>query len=341
MKKMMAAPAKTMCILLMLAMNSVIAQPYTNLVFEGAGIRGVAYVGVLLGLEEQNRLASIERVGGTSAGAIAALTVALGYNAREIEDIIYRTKLQKFNDGRFFFAGGIARLNRHYGWYRGKSFMRWLEDIIRNKTGNAEITFREMHERGFRDLYVTGTSINHQKLIVFSREQYPDMKIKDAVRISMSIPLYFQAVCIDSTGQVIDPKKAKGHFDIMVDGGLTGNFPVFIFDTVSVTDGKVIRHYNPRTLGFRIDTPEQIRYDAENKGLAPIAIYRFKNYVGAMYSYIIENLNRTSLTEHDWARTVSISSGTIGPKIKKLSVAEKDMLIGNGRSALQSYLARQ
>jgi hypothetical protein len=36
---------------------------------------------------------------------------------------------------------------------------------------------------------------------------------------------------------------------------------------------------------------------------------------------------------------VSISSGTIGPKIRKLSVNEKDTLMNNGRVALQHYLA--
>ena len=41
-------------------------------------------------------------------GAIAALLVALGYDAGEIKEITYNTKLQKFNDGKFFFFGGIS-----------------------------------------------------------------------------------------------------------------------------------------------------------------------------------------------------------------------------------------
>ncbi|HEY0652009.1 MAG TPA: patatin-like phospholipase family protein, partial [Chryseosolibacter sp.] len=94
------------------------SQQYENLVLEGAGIRGIAYAGAISFLEEKNMIADIKKVGGTSAGAIAALTVSLGYSAKEIEDLIYNTKLQKFNDGRFFFIGGIARLNKHYGWYR-------------------------------------------------------------------------------------------------------------------------------------------------------------------------------------------------------------------------------
>ena len=317
------------------------AQSYNNLVFEGAGVRGIAYVGSLKELEKRDMLRQIERVGGTSAGAIAALCVALGYNSREIEKIIYETKIQQFNDGNFFFIGGIARINHRYGWYRGKSFTKWLEDIIHAKTQNSEITFRELHEKGFRDLYVTGTSLNHQKLVVFSVETYPEMKIKDAVRVSMSIPLYFEAVFIDSTGRIIpDKKKGTEYFDIVVDGGLTGNFPIFMFDSLVNINGEVLRISNPNTLGFRIDTPEQVSYDRERKGLAPVSIQRFPHYVGAFYSYVLENLNRRMLTESDWQRTVSISSSHIGPKVRRLSRDEKDQLIKNGQEATQEFFQR-
>ncbi|HEY0771138.1 MAG TPA: patatin-like phospholipase family protein, partial [Sphingobacteriaceae bacterium] len=227
-------------------------------------------------------------------------------------------KLQKFNDGRFFFIGGIARLNKHYGWYRGKAFTKWLEKVIEVKTGNADITFLELHQKGFKDLYVTGSSLNHQRLLVFSHERYPNMKVKDAVRISMSIPLYFEAIIIDSLGNVLSKPPRSNHHHLVVDGGFTGNFPITIFDSTGIHNGENTRVANPKTLGLRIDSPEQIRYDSLGLGLAPIPISRFRNYMGAFYNYVIENLNRNSLTPADWQRTVSISSGTIGPKIKKL-----------------------
>jgi NTE family protein len=316
----------------------VTAQHHSNIVFEGAGIRGIAYVGALKYLEENELLNNIEKVGGTSAGAIAALAVSLGYDSHDIEKLIYDTKFQKFNDGKFLFIGGIARLNRNYGWYRGKAFIKWLEELIRAKTGDADITFQEMHEAKFKDLYVTGTSLNRQRLLVFSFESYPHMRVKDAVRISMSIPLYFEAVLIDSAGHPRDKKDLPEHYDLMVDGGFTGNFPVFIFDSLLTHEGRIKRIPNVNTIGFRIDSPEQIRYDSLGKGLAAIPIARFKNYLGAFYNYVIENLNRESLTPDDWLRTVSISSGSIGPKIRKLSIAEKNLLITNGYTAAKRYM---
>jgi NTE family protein len=319
-----------------LVVSSLHGQGYTNLVFEGGGIRGIAYVGALEVLDESNILPGIARVAGTSAGAIAALTVSLGYKPSEIEKIIYDTKIQKFNDGKFFFIGGINRMNQKYGWYRGEAFSKWLGQIIKAKTGKIDITFRELHDQGYKDLYVTGTSLNRQRLVVFSYENYPDMKVKDAVRISMSIPLYFEAVCIDSLGHVQDIKTARGNYDIMVDGGFTGNFPITLFDSV-VKDSTTVKS-NPQTMGLRLDTDEQIDYDRNGKGLAPMSVEKFNDYIGAFYTYVIENLNRSTLTPADWKRTVSISTGGIGPKIRKLSVNEKEVLMGNGRKAMKEFL---
>ncbi|MEN8224772.1 MAG: patatin-like phospholipase family protein, partial [Bacteroidota bacterium] len=59
-----------------------------NLVFEGAGIRGIAYAGVIQALEEHGMAKNIEKVGGTSAGAISSLLFVLGYSSNEMDSII-------------------------------------------------------------------------------------------------------------------------------------------------------------------------------------------------------------------------------------------------------------
>jgi NTE family protein len=258
-----------------------------------------------------------------------ALTVSLGYSGKEIEELITNTNFKKFNDGRFLLPGGINRMNNYFGWYRGKRIESWLEEIIERKTGNPDITFEELHQKGLKDLYVTGTCLNKQQLVVFSYETYPGMKIKDAVRISMSIPFYFEAVFINKDGKVIHHPKEKKELDIMVDGGFTGNFPIRIFDTINTRSA---------TLGFRIDSDEQIKNDRGEKSLAIMPVGSFKQYVHAFYNIVIENLNRQQLTEDDWKRTVSISDGNIGPRIRKLSRKEIEILIKNGRQGMKNYL---
>jgi NTE family protein len=301
-----------------------------NLVFEGAGIRGIAYCGAIKELEAAGMMHAVEKVGGTSAGAVVALTISLGYTGNEIQDIIAKTNFKKFNDGRYFFAGGFNRMNKYFGWYRGKRIENWLEEIIDEKTGNADITFEELRQKGFKDLYITGTCLNKQKLIIFSHDTYPKMKVKDAVRISMSIPLYFESVFIDADGKVIQHPKNKDGLDVMVDGGITGNFPIRIFDTSA--------NFNTATIGFRIDSDEQIRSDSVSKVIAPMPVGNLKQYVNAFYNMVIENLNRQQLTPEVWQHTVSISDGKIGPRIRKLSGKEINILIENGSGAMKKFL---
>lgn len=317
------------------------AQPSSikNLVFEGAGIRGLAYVGAVKSLEEQGILENIEKVGGTSAGAITALLLSLGYTPEEMEIIISETKFQKFNDGRFFFIGGIHRTKHKYGWYRGQKFTKWIAALIEEKTGNAEINFSELHQQGFIDLYAASICLNKQELVILSHETYPAMKVKDAVRASMSIPLYYQAVFIDSLGQVYPKQSKNNDLDIMVDGGITGNFPIHIFDEIIIdSTGKTNRTPNNETLGIRIDENNQIAADSHSKKLAQQPIHDFNDYISAFYIMIIENLNRNNLTEADWNRTVSISSAGIGPKVKRLSPEQKELLINSGWKGMNAFL---
>ncbi len=310
-----------------------------NIVFEGAGIRGIAYSGVVSELERMDVLKNVKRVGGTSAGAITALAISLGYSADEITDLIFNTDFQDFNDGAFIFFGGFYRLATNYGWYRGDAFEDWLEQLILQKIDNPNITFAELSEHGFKDLYVTATSLNNQKLIVFSKENFPQMKIKDAVRISMSIPLYFEAIFIDSLGNVYDKQNVQNSLDLVVDGGFIANFPIFIFDSIYLVNNRPFREPNFNTIGVRIDTDEQIEHDKNDLGLAPIEISSISDYIQAFYVFTLESLNRNNLTADDWKRTISVSDKGIGPKVKRLSEVQKNTLIQSGIESTNMFFS--
>ena len=64
---------------------------YENLVFEGAGIRGLAYCGALMELDERKMLTPIQRLAGTSSGAITATLLSVGYTPQEIFEMIGNT----------------------------------------------------------------------------------------------------------------------------------------------------------------------------------------------------------------------------------------------------------
>lgn len=298
-----------------------------NLVFEGAGVRGIAYCGAIQELESRKMMGSIEKVGGTSSGAVTAMTISLGYTGKEIEKIISKTNFKKFNDGKYFFIGGIHRLNKYFGWYRGKKLEKWLGKIIKEKTGDENITFEQLRQKGFKDLYVTATALNKQKPVVFSHVTYPKMKVRDAVRISASIPLYFEPLYIDSIGNMFYRPGQKEGLDLVMDGGFLENFPIHIFDSPSP---------DMYTIGFRIDTEAQVENDKSDRTLVEMPIQSLGQYFGAFYNIIIENLNRQRLTPEDWQRTVSISDGNVQPRVRKLSKQELMTLITNGKKAVQA-----
>ncbi len=299
---------------------------YRNLVFEGGGVRGMAYVGALRVLQERDVLADIQRVGGTSVGAITALLLALGYTPGEMETVLTRLNIGQFNDGRWLFVGGFARTTRRYGWYRGERFERWLETLIARKTGNPNLTFAQLHtlrtdHPGTRDLYVTGTNLTAQQSVVFSHEQTPDMPLKIAVRISMSVPLYFGAVFLDEQNQPVQRPKRGGSYQIFVDGGLTANYPIALFDTNGVV--------NRQTLGLKLERPEQLRPGQPADSIAPYAIHSLTDYVSAFYNYALENLNRHSAL--DTNRTIYISTEGITPRVRRMTDEQRNSLINSGK----------
>ncbi len=324
------------------------AQPIKNLVLEGGGVRGIAYAGALMELEGMHKLDSLERVAGTSAGAIAAVLYGLGYRGEEMSQIISTLDVKSFNDSRWFFIGGIRRLFKKYGWYRGEKFRKWMDELILDKTGNANLTFGELHlmakkNKNLKDVYMTGTNLTLQRTEIFSYERYPDMELRTAVRASMGIPFYFQALVIDDKGMVIHNKKHMHEGNIIVDGGVMANFPIHVFDYTKyfMKNGDSTLAVNPQTIGMRLDSYEQIESDKEGDGLISMEITSFRSFANAFYSIIIENLNRQTLTQEDWARTISINTVDISAKIKQISQDEKTKLINSGKRGVEEYFNRK
>ena len=120
------------------------AYHFKNLVFEGGGVKGIAYVGALEVLDKEGILKNIKRVAGTSAGAMVAVLVGLNYTAKEISEILWNLNFQNFLDDNFGIARDVTRLINEYGWYKGDFFRDKMVEFIKGKTGNGEATFKDL-----------------------------------------------------------------------------------------------------------------------------------------------------------------------------------------------------
>lgn len=338
------------CVFLLLFIpNLLFAQqifPYQNLVLEGGGVRGLAYAGALEVLEEKNVLQHIERVAGSSAGAIAGLMIAVGYNSHEIDSVFENMRIQQFNDGKDIF-GKIKRVARDYGLFKGDKFERWLGTLINAKTGNANTTFQELHDlhlknKAFKEFYCTGTNITRQELEIFSFEKWPHLRIKTAVRISGSIPFYFKPVVLDTNGNEITNKKLQAAGEYFVDGGMLCNYPINIFD--SATDGRntLVSNnlvYNSATLGLKLERAKQVeQFENKQTSIAPYEINSLKDYTSAVMNLMMEKLGRSSTDlANERGRTIYISYDEMSGRPKKISAEQKKLLFENGSYAANEF----
>lgn len=303
---------------------------------EGGGVRGIAYVGAIQALEEENKLTEIRNIAGTSVGAITATFLCIGYTSEELREELSSVKLQQFNDGRGIFIGGIHRTTTRYGWYRGEKLTNWINKLIEKKTNISDLTFAQLKAMSdtnhlYKNLFVAATNLTQQRTQILSFSNFPEMRIADAVRISASIPLYYSAIFVDADGNIYDAPPKNVTVDVLADGGFLANYPIQVFDNSFKID---------QTIGLRLDENDQIKKDTSgNHELATYKIDDFRDYVGAFYNIVIENLNRCDLTEEDWNRTVSISTCGIGPRVRKLKESEINTLIQSGYDSVKKYLA--
>jgi len=343
---------KTLILLICFPLLSFSQQNYTyrNLVFEGGGIRGLAYPGALQVLEEKGVLKNIERVAGTSAGAIVAVMVGMGYNSHEIDSVFRSLKIQQFNDGKNIFVK-IRRLKNEYGIFKGDKFEKWVGKLIQNKTGDPNTTFFQLHQlhltnNSFKDVYCTGTNLSKQKLQIFSWQHSPLMQLKTAIHISGSIPIYYKPVAIDSAWNKVTIKNNKSNFDLYVDGGMINNYPINIFDSClngkSPFDCENIK-YNSQTLGLKLERPEQIQqFNNGITAIAPHPVSSFKDYKLALINLLQETLARKNVElQNEKGKTIYISYSNVIEKIRKVSAEEKKELFNNGVKAAEIFFQDQ
>ena len=342
--------------------NSTSKYHFRNLVFEGGGVKGIAYVGALEVLDKEGILRNIERVAGTSAGAMVAVLVGLGYTTKEISDILWDINFKNFLDSSWGVVRNTKRLLEEYGWYKGDFFRDLMAGYIKAKTGDGESTFDDLKNlkkkgKAFRDISLIGADLSTGYSKVFNAAMTPNVKVADAARISMSIPLFFAAI-----------KGIDGDDHIYVDGGLLDNYAVKVFDRMNyVSDEANIRRteyyqkineklraskaktrslnpvneyiYNKETLGFRLDAQEEIDFYLDPNASAPTKeIKSFFTYTKALITTLIDFQNNVHLHSDDWQRTVYIDTLGVSSIDFGLSDTKKTKLVESGKDFTEAYL---
>lgn len=196
-----------------------------GLVLSGGGAKGIAHIGIIKALEENN--VPIDYVAGTSMGAIVGAWYAMGYTPDEMLDLILSDDFSLWSRGIF---------DERYVYYFKKpdpspeivSFNVALQDsskfephFLPNSLINPfpmNYAFMSLFapysaqcEGDFDKLFIpfraVASDVYHKREVVLR-----DGDLGDAVRASMSFPFVFKPIEIDSV--------------LVYDGGIYNNFPV-------------------------------------------------------------------------------------------------------------------
>jgi len=312
---------------------------YVDLVLEGGGVKGIALAGAYAVLEERGF--EPNNVAGTSAGAITAALIAAGYTADELREIVVSLDFRQFQDegweDRIPFFDRTASLLLDQGLYEGNRFHDWMQELLAAK---GIRTFRDLVLEQWADnpkyrsrLQVIASDVTGRRLLVLPRDARllgidpDDLEVALAVRMSMSIPIFFEPV------RVKHPETERDH--IIVDGGMLSNFPVWLFDCETdeepewPTFGLLLVEPDPQT-----PISERLTKADHDRGVSALI-----DYVKAMAQTMMEAHDRLYVEQAEFARTIAIPTLGVGTTEFEITRERALALYESGRSATEDFLA--
>lgn len=200
------------------------AQQKIGLVLSGGGANGLAHIGVLKALEENN--IPIDYITGTSAGALVGGMYAAGLSPEQMEqyvlseEFLLMTSGQTHPNQRFLLREEAPNASMISLSFAQDSLLK--KSLPTNFTSSSLLDYEMMKTFGivsasnnddFDSLFVpfrcVASDIAHKKSVIFK-----DGNLNAAIRASMSFPFYLKPITIDKT--------------LLFDGGLYNNFPADI-----------------------------------------------------------------------------------------------------------------
>jgi NTE family protein len=317
-------------------------------VFEGGGVKGLAFAGALAAAAEEAGIRSWVNVAGTSAGSIVAALLVAGFDAQGLRGVLERTDYRKFADYGFGgkWIGGLRNALRSRGIARGEYFREWLgKRLAESELGNPDATFADvvrrdlppdlpaaLREKARYRLRVIASDVTAGRMMVLPDDlakytatkggdpiAVDSFKLVDAVRMSMSFPFFFDPVTLY--------RDARPH--LIVDGGILSNFPVWLFDSPDPI--------KRRTWGFRLhqgEGPEAPPYHEVPRALWPIPLAK------AIFASATEAWDQR-MSEASTVRTVSIPTGSVRTLDFHLSPKDRDYLYRSGHDTARDFFRAQ
>src|SRR5215218_28853 len=306
-----------------------------DLVFEGGGVKGIGLAGAYAALRERGVVP--KRVAGTSAGAITAALVAAGYDSDDLDRILLDVPFARFKDqaweDKIPLAGHALSVLTQRGIYEGRFFESWMRELLEAKGIRTfgQLTDKEATELKNRyRLKVIVSDVTNRRLLVlpddasFLGVDSDELDVAYAVRMSMSIPVFFEPVMHRN------PRTDCEH--LIVDGGMLSNFPVWLFDAEA---GEPPRWPTFGLLLVEGDPKVPVAHRVEGRQSGSII-----DYIKALASTMMEAHDRLYLEKATFVRTIPIPTLGVSTTEFDITPARVRAIYESGRRAAFDFLDR-
>jgi NTE family protein len=307
-----------------------------DLVFQGGGVKGIALVGAYSVLEERGFRP--QNIAGTSAGAIVATLAAAGYTSAELHDILASLEFSQFLDraleDRIPIAGALISVLKDQGIFEGNVFLGWLHGLLqaKGKTKFGDLVIPEFADdpQYRHKVQVIASDVTHRRMLVLPRDavslgiEPDDLDIALAVRMSMSIPIFFEPV----------RRAGPDGEHVIVDGGMLSNFPVWLFDSSGVPEWP--------TFGLKLVDPKP-KEPLTGGQVAPVGkgpIRETIDHIAGLVSTMTDAHDKLYLEKSDFVRTITISNLGVRTMEFSLSPERAEELFREGRRAAKEFLEK-
>ncbi|MEM7419134.1 MAG: patatin-like phospholipase family protein [Pseudomonadota bacterium] len=262
-------------------------------IFSGGGTRLSAHIGIIKALHDMNF--AFDTLVGVSGGSIIAALYAKGYTVEEMRELALATDFKQFTQF------SLVRLLREGGLSSGDVFQTWIDKQLDGAC------FSELP----LDLNILATDVNGGGPVLFNRKSAPDMKVSEAVRYSMSIPLIFSF------------KPFKEH--LLVDGAILSEDALF----------EDWRGDGTPSVCFRLQSTMQKR-KAIKKNLLQLP-----QYVSMLIRTFMTAISREYVNAKYWHNTVVINTGDISAVDFSLTPEIKNSLFDLGYNTTKEFLPKK
>lgn len=300
---------------------------YTNICFEGGGVLGFSYIGTILMLEKYGITKNLKRYAGSSVGALFASLLCIGFTGNEILDISKKLNLK---NQPMCLIKKVYNIWKHMGIYPLSNIENQIKKYISDKV-NPDITLKELFDKTGKDLVIISTNLNRKTSIYFHYKTFPDVKLSDAILLSMSIPVIFQ------------PRKMNyiGTDDYYIDGGASDNYIIWVFnDLKKLSEGKIPeidKHssipYN--TLGIKI--LENCETNTKNVLSKRLDIKNVSTFLSEILSTLMLQIERSNITPTYIKQTIPIYTSNISSTDFNIDNDTINVLINNGIKYTELY----